>query len=378
MRLTLSTILTALGAFTSLACLDACAHVDARARPAPASSAVNACVPAAPSSSRLELVVLGSGGPRSFGRAESGYAVVIDGVARMLIDVGPGAVVRLGEMGVDMHHLDTILLTHLHVDHSADLPGFVKSRDLSYDEPLTFRIFGPGGGGEYPSTTAFVARLFGSGGAFAYLPRFRNPLELAAVDLPTAAGEPIHEVLRDADLRVTSIAVDHDDVPAVAFRVEHAGHALVVSGDLASRNDNLARLAEGADLLVYDAAVLDPPGSPAKLYDLHTAPVRIGVSAAKAHVRSLLLSHLSPSVEKSRESVLHSIGASYPGPVRLASDCLRIDVSKLRTGGLSLLRPLRRDQREHQLAPLVLALVSPVIARTAGVEVAGLNLGDIP
>jgi ribonuclease BN (tRNA processing enzyme) len=330
MRSSLSTLLVALAALVALTSSGACARNDALAPAsvAPTSSAVNACVPAAPSASRLELTVLGSGGPRSFGRAESGYLVSVDGVARILIDVGPGAAVRLGEMGIDLRHLDTVLLTHLHIDHSGDLPGFVKSRDLSYGEPLTFRIFGPGGGGDYPATTAFVDRLFGSHGAFAYLPRFRNPLELAAVDLPVAAGEPLHDVLREEGLRVTSIAVDHDDVPAVAFRVEHAGHALVVSGDLASKNDNLARLADGADLLVYDAAVLDPPGSPQKLYDLHTTPSRIGEIAARAHVRSLLLSHLAPAVEKSGVAVLRSIAASYAGPVRLATDCLRIDVAK--------------------------------------------------
>ena len=295
---------------------------------AAAATASTACAPLAPSSSPFDLAVLGSGGPRSFGRAASGYVVFVGGVARALVDVGPGAFVRLGEMGVDLRHLDTILLTHLHIDHSGDLPGFVKSRDLTYGEPLTFRIFGPSGGGEYPSTTAFVDRLFGAQGAFAYLPKSRNALKLEAVDLPIAQGAPMREVLRDGDLHVTSIAVDHDDVPALAFRVEHAGHSVVISGDLASKNDNLARLAEGADLLVYDTAVLDPPGSPPKLYDLHTPPKRIGEIAAKAHVKALLLSHIPPDVERSQDAVVRSVRAGYDGPTRMASDCLRVDLAK--------------------------------------------------
>jgi hypothetical protein len=32
-----------------------------------------------------------------------------------------------------------------------DLSGFTMSRDLGYSEPLRFRIFGPGGHGDYPS-----------------------------------------------------------------------------------------------------------------------------------------------------------------------------------------------------------------------------------
>ena len=193
---------------------------------------------------------------------------------------------------------------------------------------MTFRIFGPSGAGLYPSTTAFVDRLFGESGAFAYLRSFRNELRFTVTDLPTGADAPVREVLHEGDLRVTSIAVDHDDVPAVAFRVEHAGHAVVISGDLASKNDNLARLATGADLLVYDTAVVDPPGSPKKLYDLHTPPHRIGEIAAEAHVKSLLLSHIPPNVEKSKDEVLRSVHATYKGETRFAEDCLRIDLTK--------------------------------------------------
>jgi ribonuclease BN (tRNA processing enzyme) len=301
-----------------------------RSPPAAARSEVTAsrCRPVTAPFSRFELVVLGSGGPRGFGRAASSYVLLVEGTARILVDVGPGAFVRLGESGIDFKSLDTLLLTHLHIDHTGDLAGFVKSRDLAFDDPMTFRIFGPAGAGLYPRTTVFVERLFGESGAYAYLRSFRNELRFAVTDLPTSAEAPIREVLREGDLHVTSIAVDHDDVPAVAFRVEHAGHAVVVSGDLASKNDNLARLAAGADLLVSDTAVVDPPGSPKKLYDLHTAPHRIGEIAAKARVRSLLLSHISPAVETSRGEVLGSVHASFRGETGFAEDCTRIDLTK--------------------------------------------------
>jgi ribonuclease BN (tRNA processing enzyme) len=286
------------------------------------------CVAIRPPHSRFELVVVGSGGPGAFGRAASSYVVFIDGSARVLVDIGPGAFVRLGEMSVDFAALDTLLLTHLHIDHAGDLPGFVKSRDLMFDGPQTFRIFGPVGGGEYPSTTAFIDRLFGPTGAFAYLSKFRNDLRFVVSDLPTQPQAAVHELLHEDDLRVTSISVDHDDVPAVAYRVEHAGHAVVISGDLASKNDNLARLATGADLLVYDTAVLDPPGSPTGLYDLHTPPRRIGEIAAAARVRTVLLSHLPPAVERAHDEVLKSVRSTFNGEARLAEDCMRVDLMR--------------------------------------------------
>jgi len=44
--------------------------------------------------SPLEVLVLGSGGPRAFGRAATSYIVLVDGVPRILVDAGPGAFPR--------------------------------------------------------------------------------------------------------------------------------------------------------------------------------------------------------------------------------------------------------------------------------------------
>ena len=100
----------------------------------------------------------------------------------------------------------------------------------------------------------------------------------------------------------------------------------MITGDLASQNDNIVRLAAQADLLVYDTTVLDPPGSPPVLYELHTSPKRIGEVAAAAQVRRLVLSHLPPNIERAGPEVLASVRATYKGPVELAYDCLRVDV----------------------------------------------------
>jgi ribonuclease BN (tRNA processing enzyme) len=77
-------------------------------------------------------------------------------------------------------------------------------------------------------------------------------------------------------------------------------------------------------LLVFNSVVLDPPGSPAILYSLHTPPRSIGELARDAGVRSLLLSHVSPAVDANRDAVLESIHSSYAGTVNFAKDGLRI------------------------------------------------------
>ena len=101
------------------------------------------------------------------------------------------------------------------------------------------------------------------------------------------------------------------------------------SGDMdAAAVPNLVKLARGCSLLVFHCAVLDPPDSPGQLYDLHTPPKKIGEVARDSGAKSLLLSHLAPDVEGQEDAVRKSIGASYGGTVRFASDKLRVPVGK--------------------------------------------------
>ena len=85
------------------------------------------------------------------------------------MDVGSGAFTRLGELHLALDKVDTIFLTHLHIDHTADLASMMKARGAVSDQAIHFDIFGPSGAGDYPSTSRFVELLFGEGGAWAYL-----------------------------------------------------------------------------------------------------------------------------------------------------------------------------------------------------------------
>jgi ribonuclease BN (tRNA processing enzyme) len=259
------------------------------------------------------------------GRAASSNAIVLDGKARILVDAGSGAAVRLGEAGLDIEDLDTILLTHLHIDHSGDLPGVAKARGMIHQGPMTFRVFGPAGRGVFPSTTRFVARLFDPDGIYAYQRSFGAEEHFAVMDLPIDLAAPAREILREGDLRIRSVATNHGEAPSVAYRIDGPGWSIAFSGDLdPSGLPNLTRLATGVDLLVFNCAVLDPPGSPRELYTRHTAPRQIGEVARAAGARRLVLTHIPPLVDKASREVLASVGAAYAGPVDLAADRMRV------------------------------------------------------
>src|SRR6202142_4729268 len=150
---------------------------------------------AEPSTPALELVVLGSGGPGAAGRAASSYLVLIDGVARILVDAGPGSFARLGEAQISLGDTDTVLLTHLHIDHAGEIPGLFKARAVSASGPIIFNVWGPTGSpgkGEdayFPGTRQFLQLLFGPKGAFAYLNDFAAPITLHGHDIPAPLGQ---------------------------------------------------------------------------------------------------------------------------------------------------------------------------------------------
>ncbi len=282
---------------------------------------------AEPVDAGLSLLVLGSGGPGATGRAASGYLVLLDGRPRILVDAGPGIFVRAGEAGVDLSQVDTVLLSHLHVDHAGELAGLIKARLVAERRDLTFTIFGPpgsaGGHGDarFPSTTEFMALLFGARGAFSYLGDFAGHLTLHAHDV--VRGAEARVLLQDQGLTILASTGHHGDAPSVIYRVDYRGRSITFSGDIdAAGHAALTRLARNTDALVFDAVVQDPPGSPPVLYTLHTPPRDIGRIAADAGARKLLLSHLNPAMDEAKDAVLQSIRDRYTGPIEFARDGL--------------------------------------------------------
>jgi ribonuclease BN (tRNA processing enzyme) len=280
----------------------------------------------------LEVLVLGSGGPGAAGRAASSYLVFIDGSARILVDAGPGSFARLGEANASLAKTDIVLLTHLHIDHVGEVPGLFKTRAVSGSGPITFNVWGPAGApghGEdayFPSTTEFLHILFGPKGAFAYLTDFAAPITLHAHDVPAPAANTVpQQIYKAGDLAVSAVAGHHGDAPSVIYRIDHVGKSVTFSGDIdASGLPALRRIAQGTELLVFNTVVLDPPGSPAILYTLHTPPHAIGELAKDVGTHALLLSHLSPAVDAASGAVLESIRRSYPGSVTFAKDGMRL------------------------------------------------------
>jgi ribonuclease BN (tRNA processing enzyme) len=279
----------------------------------------------------VALQVLGSGGPElQDKRASSSYLVWRAGVPRVLVDSGGGSALRFGESGATMSDLDVILLTHLHVDHTADLTALMKSSFFE-DRHRKLPLFGPDGNQFFPATTGFIQTLFASSdGAYRYLGDFLNPNATGAYLLETHNVMPAaHDVIQIYDaqgIRVFATAVIHGSVPAIAYRVELDNVSISFSGDTDGNNGNLERVAHDANLLVAHNAVLD--GASGVERSLHMPPSVIGKIASTASVKQLVLSHRMMRTLGHETESLAAIRKSYIGPVTFADDLQCFQVSR--------------------------------------------------
>lgn len=271
---------------------------------------------------RVTLQVLGSGGPElGDGRASSSYLIWLDGRARVLVDTGAGASRGFEMAGAKVEDLEAILLTHLHVDHSVDLPSFIKAAFFS-PRSNDLPVFGPGGNALMPSTSEFVQLLMGSGGAFRYLGNYLDRTRAAAFHLHVRdidlADKGIQTRRLNDRLSFSAVPVDHGPVAAVAWRVDILGCAIAFSGDTSNKSGALARLSAAADILVAHNAIPETATGAAR--NLHMPPSEIGKVAAAAKVGKLILSHRMRRTLGGEALTANGIRRYYSGPVLFAND----------------------------------------------------------
>ena len=271
----------------------------------------------------IAVQVLGSGGPEITynDRASSGYLVWVDGVARVMIDAGAGTAANFGRSGARVEDLDAILLSHLHVDHSADLPALVKASFFG-SRRNNLPVFGPTGNQVMPGTSEYIQALFGTNGAYRYLSGFADAEIVSAynlvVDDVTATGRAVVRALSNDVLDVQAIPVTHGPLPALAWRVDIGEHSVTFSGDMSGARETLPELALDTDLLIAHNAI--PQTAKGGVTKLHMRPSTIGKIASQAKVGRLVLSHRMRRALGQEAQTTAAIGEHYTGAVGFAED----------------------------------------------------------
>nr|WP_315469146.1 MBL fold metallo-hydrolase [uncultured Undibacterium sp.] len=283
--------------------------------------------------SAMRLVLLGTaGGPTpKKNRAAPAQLIMINDEA-YLIDCGNGVAQQVVKAGIKLSAIRHVFLTHHHSDHNADYGNLML---LAWAADLDHRIDTYGPPPLKRMTQQFLAlndydiqtRIHDEG---------RRPLKQLIYP-----HELQHDsvVMQNQHVKVSAARVVHPPVkPAFAYRFDHQGKSIVISGDT-SYSENLVRLAQGADVLVHEimhTASLDqllatePYATRLKEHLLasHSTAEQVGRVATQANVKKLVLSHFVPGGYPYLEDQvwLDAVRPYFDGEIIVGSDLMEIQV----------------------------------------------------
>ena len=258
-------------------------------------------------------------------------------------DAGRSTVMRLIGAGSSPGALHGLFLTHYHSDHLVGLQDVALSHwtmDV-FDEAQMLPIYAPNG-----STTRFCERmleLWDHDLEVRALHNLREPrpkVEIRGFDAP--ATPEVVWTSDDGAVRVLAGQVRHEPVKdAVGYRIETPDGVVAISGDTVVC-DEVAALAQGADVLVYEAMRMDVIAQrpPDKQYIMHYhADTRlIGKQAAELGVPTVMLTHLipSPATPEGKQAFIDEVReGGYEGTVMVCDDLDTVTIGSQHWGSLS-------------------------------------------
>lgn len=291
----------------------------------------------------LSVLLCGTGTPLPDRERAGPCAMVAAGNRIYVIDAGIGSVQNMLLWRIPLENVKGVLVTHFHSDHIPEL-GELRLQTWVAGRKTRLPVYGPPGveqvvaGFEqaYALDSGYRTEHHGAD----FLPPDAAPMMAMPVAIPDGATTQI--VLNQDGLKITAIRVHHDPAtPAYGYRFDYHGRSIVISGDT-TPDEDLARAAKGADILVHEGlqpemvgALGDALNAAGKwraakiMHDIpgyHSAPVGAARIANEAGAKLLVFTHMLPPLPNwvARHLFLNGVSAVRPQGVEIGHDGLLI------------------------------------------------------
>ncbi|MDR5727445.1 MAG: MBL fold metallo-hydrolase [Terriglobia bacterium] len=256
--------------------------------------------------------------------------VLLSNGAAYIVDCGLGVTAQLARTGIPFSAVRSIFITHHHPDHNVEYGPFLLLRwakgithsPSAYGPPPLAQMTR-----DYLRSMDATIRFWSEDFEF-------PPLHMDDVHEVTGTGP----VMKDENVRVTSTVVQHPPVrPAFGYRFDFADRSIAFSGDTVPL-EAVARMAHGADVLVHEAidmAVMDrmerlnadPTQYKINMHHMradHSPIEDVGRIAQQAGVKTLVLSHLAPSIGIPDETWRAAAAKHFTGNIIVGHDLMVI------------------------------------------------------
>jgi ribonuclease BN (tRNA processing enzyme) len=227
----------------------------------------------------------------SLKRGSSSYLVRTKSLT-ILVDAGPATVRRLLEHGITTRDIDVVILTHFHVDHTADFATFLFTSN--YDVVARTKDFTVIGG---EGLSEFYGKLLA---VYPWL--LPKSYQISLQEMPEGS------LMQKSTLIETARMVHNKE--SIGVRIEE-GKSVTFSGDT-DYSRNLIGLAKDSNLLVVDCSF------PEKKVDGHLNLAVLREIVDQAKPGRVILSHLYPDWDEFR-------GVLY-APYLLGEDGMELEV----------------------------------------------------
>src|SRR5712691_8861240 len=298
----------------------------------------------APATGTLIITLGTRGGPLpTKDRAQSSNLLVVNGTL-YLIDAGDGVTRRIVQAGYDFRQIGKVFITHPHSDHTAGLATLLVS-EWEYQRRDPVDIYGGG-------VEALVR------GAINYLTanaeiRWAEGKKTPMADIFHGHDVAPGLVYQDANVKVTAVENTHFHFPqgsppygkykSYSYRFEAPRRVVVFTGDTGP-SVALTELAKDADILVTEVSSTDgvvevfkrngvwQTKTPAEqegfirhMNEEHVTPEDVGKMAAKAGVKTVVLTHLGPTVtlNDDYQRYVDEVKKYFSGHIVLAKDLMQ-------------------------------------------------------
>lgn len=209
-------------------------------------------------------------------RSAPAYLLEVDN-KKILIDCGPGTLMRLSQLNIKPHDIDLVFITHFHADHTSDLFSFFMNLYLedkfSEGNSLSFpEILGP------KNIYNFMIKMSKN---------FQIPVLKGWEKIKIIEAKKYQKI---GNIEVESFKVKHIAVgitaKANAYRFTVKNKIITFSGD-SIKCLGIKNACKNADLFICDTSQSKGKGNPS-----HMDTIDIGDIAQKSKVKKVVLSHL--------------------------------------------------------------------------------------
>ncbi len=289
----------------------------------------------------LTWITLGTqGGPIPNAKRSQPANLLLVGGKPWLVDCGDGALERLAAAGYEPSQVNTVFISHLHLDHIGGLQGLIGLRWFKPGKHSLLTIYGP------PGTDAVVAGILQS-----LKPSVRveqgagqdviTPEKLTRVVIVNDGSNLSVDGVRVRAVRNTHFDTSpgdavNDGSQSLSYRFDYKGYGIGYTGDTGP-SDAVTRLVKGVNLLVSEvidlqAWIATTNASPmsaaekqaviAHFRTQHLTPQEAGKIATGAGVGRLVFTHLSivGTVEATAPNLIKQAHESFKGAVLVAHD----------------------------------------------------------